>query len=185
MHDYWHKFWPCEYHDPELGSCVNGRDGHVNHHFDSKFGRRAIPGMYKESLALEQLEERLINKIKEKFDELKGELAQVDQKVSYSQRVSRVHKRNVNKFYDKMGNPHGFISHSKCFSCLDAAPEHSLPCGHVICTPCVSVAGESLRGGFVQLKSCPLVSHGEQWSIPWVSSIKPDQAGVRIMTLDG
>lgn len=43
-----------------------------------------------------------------------------------------------------------------------------------------------MDGGFMRLKSCPLTEHDEKsWVKPWIGPIKPEQAGLRIMTLDG
>jgi hypothetical protein len=192
--DYWHRFWPCDETKPGYGQCVNGRDGHPHHQF--RHGGGADNGDYRTSDTLEKLQKHLESEIGKRVKELHSD-ADADQtrlqKLGYEECVSRAHRRKMTEFYRGMKNLESFSSHSVCFSCLDAAPEHSLPCGHVICTPCiVSAASDDeqeqallLGGGFVLLGSCPLASHGELWAEPWVGSIKPDQAGVRIMTLDG
>ncbi|RDA85160.1 hypothetical protein CP532_1585 [Ophiocordyceps camponoti-leonardi (nom. inval.)] len=74
-----------------------------------------------------------------------------------------------------------------CLKCLDPYPEHCLPCGHVICSVCLKAVGDSMDGGFFELKQCPLLIERrcKDWSEPWIGVIKPDQAGIRILSLDG
>jgi hypothetical protein len=63
-----------------------------------------------------------------------------------------------------------------------ASPEHSLPCGHVICTPCLLGYGERQERDVIEITSCPL--HSER-TFRWIVYLKPDAAGVRVLTLDG
>ncbi|PFH59125.1 hypothetical protein XA68_12791 [Ophiocordyceps unilateralis] len=43
-----------------------------------------------------------------------------------------------------------------------------------------------MASGFVELEQCPLLAHrSEDWSKPWIGWVKPDQAGLRILALDG
>jgi hypothetical protein len=61
-----------------------------------------------------------------------------------------------------------------------------VPCGHIICTPCTAAFGTPLGAGFIKMDSCPLSHHKEVWNErEYLTSIKPDQAGVRVLTLDG
>jgi hypothetical protein len=96
------------------------------------------------------------------------------------------HQQQMNKFYAEMGSPGSFTSHSVCLSCLDEYPDHALPCGHVLCFSCLETVGTSIATGFLLLNVCPLVQHDdESWKTPCVVSIKPKQAGARILALDG
>lgn len=78
-----------------------------------------------------------------------------------------------------------FISHSTCFSCLFEPPEHPLPCGHVLCTSCLRAYGRVTEKNVVELDGCPI----EYLSMPrhqtWKVVMKPPDAGIRVLTLDG
>jgi hypothetical protein len=64
-------------------------------------------------------------------------------------------------------------------------PEHPLPFGHVLCTPCIKGYGSPLEHSLVRMDCCPL--HPEEWEKfgPWIIRFKPDFAGVRVLSLDG
>jgi hypothetical protein len=77
---------------------------------------------------------------------------------------------------------------------LREMPEHPLPCGHVLCTPCVRTYSEldMKREGmqqkdknFIRLDRCPLHLRYLRFTDPWFLKFKPDLAGVRILSLDG
>jgi hypothetical protein len=192
--DYWDHSWPCDEMRPGYGQCVNGRGGHEHHQFP--LSDTIVRDDYKTSDTLPELQKDLTSEIEKRVKELCREAtADKDRlkQLGYEKCVSQAHRLNVIEFYNDMKSLRSFSSHSVCFSCLDAAPEHALPCGHVICTPCViSAASDNqqgqappLVGGFFLLTSCPLGEHGDPWGKPWVGCLKPEQAGVRILTLDG
>ena len=88
-------------------------------------------------------------------------------------------------FYLSLGGAHQFLSHSACFCCLVSPPEHVLPCGHVLCSHCLSAHATNFKGTILELSSCPLEGKVSEWSSPWQISLHPSSAGVRILTLDG
>lgn len=101
--------------------------------------------------------------------------------------VTKVHQANVNTFYRRVGGAQAYLSHSACFCCLREMAEHPLPCGHVLCTPCVKGFGKPhshLAGSFT-LASCPLHSSDTVFPVPWEAYFKPALAGVRVLSLDG
>jgi hypothetical protein len=103
------------------------------------------------------------------------------------QKAAEIHRIYVLKdFYRHLSGSKRYISHTSCFSCLIAPPEHALPCGHVLCTQCVQSFGKSGRC-MVETSYCPL--HHEdpdgQFRPKWPITIKPATAGVRILSLDG
>ena len=106
-----------------------------------------------------------------------------------AQAAAEIHREEVLvHFYSHSarGRPEAFISHSACFSCLFEQPEHALPCGHVICTPCLRAYGHPRGRTVVEIDGCPLEllnrrsRHGF-----WRVTLKPDAASIRILTLDG
>lgn len=78
-----------------------------------------------------------------------------------------------------------FISHTACFSCLRGLPECVLPCGHILCLECVKTYGRTTSRTTVELNRCPLHVREIMIDPPWVITIKPSRAGVRILCLDG
>lgn len=101
------------------------------------------------------------------------------------QAVSDLHRERMNDFYRLVGQAPDFVSHSTCFSCLRELPEHPLPCGHVICTPCVEAYGRRSGKTVIKLEACPLHVRETTWQSPWGIRVKPQYAGVRVLSLDG
>lgn len=98
--------------------------------------------------------------------------------------AGELHLKRMNEFYSNLGELSAYTNHSACFCCLRELPEHPLPCGHVLCTPCVRSFGRRKNRVTYALESCPL--HDDQkWDQEWEIPVKPGLAGVRILTLDG
>ena len=106
-----------------------------------------------------------------------------------AQAAAEIHKEEVLvHFYNHSarGRPEAFISHSTCFSCLFEPPEHALPCGHILCTTCLRAYGHSRGRTLVEIGDCPLeLSKRRSRHGFWRVFLKPDAAGIRILTLDG
>lgn len=100
---------------------------------------------------------------------------------------TKVHHENMNRFYHHVGGAQKFISHSTCFCCLRELAEHPLPCGHVLCTPCIKGYGKphSELAGAYTIASCPLHDYDTVFHTPWEVYFKPELAGVRVLSLDG
>ncbi|KAI1204747.1 uncharacterized protein F4807DRAFT_446063 [Annulohypoxylon truncatum] len=183
---FWHKFWPCT-KTSDVGSwpCSNGPDGHQNHQY--KNGKGHDPGKHSSSHSEEDFLAELEGIIGKRLEDLMKSFStnEMRQRSDSISRASEIHQQNVNKFYGEMEGIDHCISHSACLWCLDQIPEHPLPCGHVICSSCLMAVAKPLgRGGFFWLESCPLASH-KSWEKPWIGVIKPNQAGIRMMSLDG
>lgn len=77
-------------------------------------------------------------------------------------------------------------SYKSCFICLSSLPDHVLPCGHALCEACVLDFGIPPENGSqteMAFEKCVLC--GESWRPPQLIQLKPECAGVRILTLDG
>ena len=92
-----------------------------------------------------------------------------------------LHLENINHFYDSVGP--AFI-HETCLCCVMNAPQHVLPCGHLLCDRCVQGYGKR-RKWSVRMDYCPLHRQDSQWNSPATIQYKPAGAGVRILSLDG
>lgn len=101
--------------------------------------------------------------------------------------TTNIHHANLTTFYQRLGGAQMFISHSACFCCLREMAEHPLPCGHVLCTPCVKGYGKPSEGmtGLYNMATCPLHETDTIFPTPWGVYFKPALAGVRILSLDG
>ncbi|KAF2399012.1 hypothetical protein EJ06DRAFT_479226 [Trichodelitschia bisporula] len=99
-----------------------------------------------------------------------------------------LHSQKIDRFLQAfhLGWPK-FFSQTTCLGCLATAPEHPLACGHVLCTKCVQAQGNKLHTyNEVTLTGCPLHA-SSSGAAPEVHVIrfKPEQAGVRLLSLDG
>jgi hypothetical protein len=82
--------------------------------------------------------------------------------------------------------PGKIVSHLICLCCLFQAPVHALLCGHVVCDHCFCASGALTREHVVRLQLCPVC--GTNWTqgranVEIVK--KPDNCGIRVLTLDG
>lgn len=112
---------------------------------------------------------------------------QVETRKPEVQAAAEIHRDTVLKnFYaHAMRGPHdSYISHTSCFCCLFESPEHSLPCGHVLCTSCLKAFGTTRKRNVMEIDCCPIDGH-QFSSGRWTVVLKPDTAGIRILTLDG
>ncbi|KAF8848057.1 hypothetical protein BDZ45DRAFT_733176 [Acephala macrosclerotiorum] len=106
-----------------------------------------------------------------------GEFAMGEEKVA-----TDLHRKLMTEFYSNMGDLEAYTNHSACFCCLRELPEHPLPCGHVLCTPCIKSFAAKKDNVSYTMDHCPLhPTQTRECQIP----IKPSLAGVRILTLDG
>lgn len=106
-----------------------------------------------------------------------------------AQAAADIHKDTVMvHFYEHAarGRADAFRNHSTCFSCLFEPPEHALPCGHVLCTTCLQAYGHLGKGRTsVEISGCPLESLIRPRYGNWRIFLKPADAGIRVLTLDG
>lgn len=79
-------------------------------------------------------------------------------------------------------------SNKTCFACLQAAPDHFLPCGHGYCPDCVKDFSEPVEETPYRyiFEFCVLCGPQTQTRyLKHVVRLDPRAAGVRILTLDG
>lgn len=192
LEDFCDRYWPCEFVLPSKGKtvggrCVNVRSGHGSKGHQLKSGKVFAVGSYQSKLSVETFQEEfrylVYYYLKQLLEELRNPASASQPEDSVA---AQIHKNKVlMHFYKHVtnGKRESLISHSTCFSCLMGSPEHALPCGHILCTPCLHAYGSIQERDVVEINSCPLHSDTEFRS--WKIFHKPEAAGVRVLTLDG
>lgn len=192
--------WPCEHVDPDTGSrCVNVKSGHGDKGHQNANGKIFADGEYTSRRGFDTLQAEFSNNTYFRLNELLRILR--DRRAVPLERMTlrndeihiaaEIHRDDVlTSFYHHAsdgGRAERYNSHSVCFCCLLRPPEHALPCGHVLCTQCISLYGCQQPGSRTEISIdyCPLEAKSKQKSQPWKVHLKPDAAGVRILTLDG
>lgn len=99
--------------------------------------------------------------------------------------IPKMHRNIMENFYIKVQSASKFRSHLTCVCCIGKIPENVLPCGHIICKACVQCFGDSKGQGLVNMHCCPLHPTTNNWHHPITIEYKPEEAGVRVLCLDG
>lgn len=185
------QHWPCEYSKPGVGArCVNVRSGHdtKGHQLDN--GKVIAVGNYESQFSFENYRDDFEVNVYVHFWELLEMLhtSICDSGKSEGEAAAEIHKNSVMKhFYNHTAKAgvKAFVSHSTCFACLFEPPEHALPCGHVLCTSCLLAYGR-LKGKYVvEMEGCPIESLSNPQYQVWKVIMKPPDAGIRVLSLDG
>jgi hypothetical protein len=167
------------------------KSGHNSKGHQNSAGRILASGRYQSDFDFDKYADVWINNISHYLEKVQKEVYAAsihDDSLTEPEAAARAHCKTMNEFYRNVGdNLFLFVSHSTCFSCLRELPEHPLPCGHVLCTPCVKSYARQVEKSVFQLGFCPLhVAETEFVSgFPWKIKIKPLHAGTRILSLDG
>lgn len=107
-------------------------------------------------------------------------------------------KQAISHLRELGGFPHPIASSSSdvskacknlCFGCFMGRPEYQLPCQHVICVKCLEDFDQTERNleapGRFSLHSCLICGDSSSGGWPYVSKIRPELGGLRILSLDG
>ncbi|KAL9606733.1 MAG: hypothetical protein Q9179_000089 [Wetmoreana sp. 5 TL-2023] len=184
------RHWPCEYVKPGGGArCVNVRSGHTKGH-QLKSGKVLAVGNYDSDFSFENYREIFAFDV---YSQLTESLAMLrtkmhDSRDSEANVAAEIHASTVMKHFHNhtvKAGAQSFISHSTCFSCLFEYPEHALPCGHVLCTPCLRAYGRAVEKYVVEIDGCPIESLSGPRNQVCKVAMKPPDASIRILTLDG
>jgi hypothetical protein len=196
LENFCESHWPCEYVDQSSGlRCVNVESGHGGKGHQNQNGKIFADGSYVSKRKFEDLREEFASNCYFRLQELLERLDTLRQKRGLRndevQAAAEIHRDDVMAWFFRHVSGNGraaqYNSHSVCLCCLLRPPEHALPCGHVLCTNCVSIYGHARPGSRteIEIEYCPLEVRSVRTFQPWRVYLKPDAAGVRILTLDG
>lgn len=187
LEDFCNTYWPCNFEN-KSGRCTLAKSGHNQKGHQNAEGKILATGKYRTDFYADNYAETWIDDLRWNLDVIQKDLQfrMSLQPQSDEQEIAfKLHRDKMDSFYTTISGAKNFMSNSTCFSCLRGLPEHPMPCGHVLCTVCVKSYGHKSDKTIVQLSSCPLHTHETQWQPPWKISIKPQYAGVRVLSLDG
>ncbi len=188
LDDFCNRGWPCEWiHHKKRTRCINMKNGHSKGH--QLKGGKVYPGTYQSSFSLATYRETFRSNVFYAFEESMKKLQEDERKAKLpEERVGAlIHRETTLKyFYAKLRGPHDCLfSNTSCLVCLMNTPEYRLPCGHILCVHCLQAYGNTKSDILVEIDSCPLPHNRVKWDKTWPVSVKPAQAGVRILCLDG
>ncbi|KAI2616839.1 FabD/lysophospholipase-like protein [Hypoxylon sp. NC1633] len=186
-------YWPCSFTNPsyggDLGQCCNVRSGHNPKGHQNKQGRIIGNGDYESSFnasAFRSVWEQLLKASLNQVQNTSFKLGQEFPDRNELQIAAVIHQERLNELYSNiLGAASKFISYSACLCCLRELPECALPCGHVLCFPCIQTYGTRTSRTTVEITRCPLHVRDVIASPPWVITTKPRHAGARVLCLDG
>jgi len=119
-------------------------------------------------------------------DQLQSSIGQAAEGSKAGQtQLQKLHKDIMTNFYKKFESGSRVVSHWACLCCLMNSPEHALPCAHILCSDCAESFGTREYDATLTLASCPLHENDKTWRRAYRIRLKPDFAGVRILSLDG
>lgn len=186
-------YWSCSFTNPsisgDLGRCCNVRSGHNPKGHQNKQGKIIGNGDYESNFNSSEFGESWVQLIRASLMQLQASCFKLGQEFpdrSELQIASLLHRERLNEVYSNiLGNATDFISYSACLCCLRELPECALPCGHILCLPCIQVYGQRTSRTTIEISRCPLHVRDIIASPPWVITIKPRYAGARVLCLDG
>ncbi|KAI0024490.1 FabD/lysophospholipase-like protein [Xylariomycetidae sp. FL0641] len=186
-------YWPCNFVNPsifgELGQCCNVRSGHNEKGHQNKEGKIIGHGGYQSNFDASEFQplwDQLIRQSLMQVQSASFRLTHEFPDRNELQVASLLHQERLNELYSNiLGDAKSFISYSACLCCLRELPECALPCGHVLCLPCVEMYGNRTSKTTIEINRCPLHVRDIIATPPWVVTTKPRFAGTRILSLDG
>ncbi|KAF2134377.1 hypothetical protein P153DRAFT_402048 [Dothidotthia symphoricarpi CBS 119687] len=189
LDDFCAIFWPCTFRNKRDDRCVNFKERHTKGHQNQR-GNIIGTGPYESGFTFNNFADSWLRYL---LDSLSGFQKDLSSKLITSKSAdeivitTKLHHANVNNFYHHVGGAQKFVSHTTCFCCLRELAEHPLPCGHVLCAPCIKGYGKphSELSGSYTIAFCPLHEYDTVFPAPWEIYFKPPLAGVRVLSLDG
>lgn len=176
-------------HEREIGLTTTNRSGHNPKGHQNAQGKVIANGSYQSDLNPDVFAPEWLSQVRASLSAAEAAMAKLSQQVLPGRTelatASLVHRERLGDFYRSLGGAEQFASHSACLSCLRELPECALPCGHVLCLPCLELYGVRTSRTCVEISRCPLHVGDVIAEPPWTVAVKPAGAGVRVLCLDG
>ncbi|KAI1170029.1 hypothetical protein F4777DRAFT_592252 [Nemania sp. FL0916] len=185
-------YWPCSFRNStpgELGQCCNVKLGHNPKGHQNKQGRIIGHGEYESDFnatAFQPLWEHLLRTCLVQVQSASFRLTHEFPDRTELEIAALLHQEHLNDLYsNNLGSALTYVSYSSCLCCLRELPECALPCGHVLCLPCIEIYGHRTSRTTIEISRCPIHVRDVISSPPWVIVTKPRYAGARTLCLDG
>jgi len=182
---------PCSFKSKNGEYCVNVNSRHSSKGHQNSKGKIIGSGSHQSNgFRIQGFRNRFKNLIKGWLttmeDQLQSSIGQAAEGSKASQtQLQKLHKDIMTDFYKKFESGSRVVSHWACLCCLMNSPEHALPCAHILCSDCAESFGTREDDATLTLTSCPLHENDKTWRRAYRIRLKPDFAGVRILSLDG
>jgi hypothetical protein len=180
---YCQEYQNCGFKFDGVMKCITRRQHHEEH-CDER-GRR-IPGKFDASEYQENFT-RTVDRIRELFINKYRCLCSEENSAPGLPTPSALARHRKETFGEFVSIWEVTKSNKTCFTCLQAVPDHVLSCGHAYCSDCAREFGRKsdyYEYGIV-MESCALCQTEWHDQHPQLIRLKPNCAGVRILTLDG
>ncbi|KAI0886923.1 FabD/lysophospholipase-like protein [Annulohypoxylon maeteangense] len=186
-------YCPCSFtnasYDGDLGQCCNVRSGHNPKGHQNKHGKIIGNGDYESNFNASDFRPTWEELLKASLAQVQSSCYKLGQDFvdrNELQIAAILHQERLNELYSNiLGSANKFISYSACLCCLRELPECALPCGHVLCFPCIQIYGARTSRTTIEISHCPLHVRDVIASPPWIITTKPRYAGSRVLCLDG
>ncbi|EKJ74391.1 hypothetical protein FPSE_05462 [Fusarium pseudograminearum CS3096] len=183
LHQFCDHWLPCSYTRDEE-TCHNVRNSHTKGH-QSRTGRIFARGSYESTFIAEAFFPEWMGQIDKQIKNLNERMYRFDQDQNAIPRALNVVMADFYQSVRVDGSVSRFKSNLTCLCCVRKVPENVLPCGHILCKACIQAHGHNVGQGLFHMHCCPLHHKRTLWPEPARVRFKPDEAGVRILCLDG
>jgi predicted acylesterase/phospholipase RssA len=162
--------------------CCNARNSHDKGH-QGPDGKILARGSHQATFIAAKLFPEWIKEIDEHINSLDDNMRQSN--IRDANTTYRQHCQVMVDYFRSSTISATQVKHSlTCLCCIRKLPEYALPCKHILCKSCMQAAGQNQGRGVFEFDCCPLHPDEMKWS-PYRIRIKPSEAGVRVMCLDG
>lgn len=191
LQGFFRNWWPCERQGctnvasgHAIGHAIKGPNGTSNE-LDEQYQRRDgldFDNYYASFRA--QITKSLSNLLSKLPRHQRQELVEGNEKSA----AQRIHKQLIQAFYRKhstlaAGLFPNYVDHTACLACLIGLANHTLPCGHAICSDCAVTFGTYYGETALKVFECPI--DGRAFHSPKLVNREPPLAGVRVLSIDG
>jgi hypothetical protein len=166
-----------------LVKLAHGTKGH-----QLKDGHYFAYGDYVSSFSVDSHRSSILNRVYFRLHRLLERLSNYNRaRLDENQGAAIIHRNEVLRPFIVEAEEQGLTIFKRsrfCVSCLFKTAAHTMPCGHSFCKECSRAYGIHRSRTIVELHECSL--HSRSYVLPQRQTIyiKPEMAGIRILSLD-